>query len=86
MTQITARALRQADWKKVYQYTGATTSFSTYACDALPGLTVTHEKRGSKRTRTYYTVRGRQTDSPTQAVRLYNTVVKNEKLDTNSPR
>lgn len=69
---ISNKTLRDAEWKSVYRYIGATTGFETYACDALPGITITHNKVGSKRTTTIYRVHGKTTDSPIQAVRLYN--------------
>ena len=81
MEQITARVLRNAEWKAVYEYKGSSMSFVTYACDALPGLTITHETRGRRKTRTYYSARGRKTDSPTQAVRLYNATIKAAKAE-----
>lgn len=81
MNQITARALRSVEWKQVYSYASApgafgkpTYSFVTYACDALPGLTVTKEERSGRRHRvtTTYKFMGRKTDSPTQIVRYWN--------------
>lgn len=73
--QITARALRQAEWKPVYTYARSPAfAFTTYACDALPGLTITKERHGVKRvkTNTVYKFNGRRTDSPTQIVRYWN--------------
>lgn len=82
MEQITARALRNADWKPVYTYDngrdtaikGRRYTFTTYACGALPGVTITKEQRGTKRVRlnTSYQFQGRKTDSPTQLVRFWN--------------
>lgn len=76
LDQITARTLRNADWKPVYTYDNGRNSyaFTTYACDALPGITITKEARGTKRVRlnTVYQFQGRKTDSPTQLVRYWN--------------
>lgn len=71
---ITIKVLRDAAWKHVYRYNGVTLAFTTYASDALPGVTVTHEVtlKPKRRKRTVYTINGQRTDSPTQAVRIYN--------------
>lgn len=75
-SRISAKIMRDAEWKCVYSYVGSTTSFKTYASDAIPGLTITYDKVGSKRTKTTYTISGPnywfRTESPSQAVRLYN--------------
>lgn len=79
MEQITARALRQAEWKPVYRYNDRPGfSFTTYASDRLPGLTITKEQRGIKRVRTttIYKFGNRTTESPTQIVRFWNDYVK----------
>ncbi len=78
MQQITARVLRQAEWKPVYQYNSTVRggkSFTVYASDRLPGLTITKEVRGTSRrvrTTTFYKFAGRTTDSPTQVVKYWN--------------
>lgn len=75
---ITVRQLRGANFIQVYSYDGTSTSFVTFACDAIPGLTLTHEKRkGSKKIVITYQCHGRKTDSPSQAVKFYNRVEKN---------
>lgn len=85
MQQITARALRQAEWKPVYDYKAVHpggVSFTTYACDRLPGLTITKETRQFRRrsrVTTVYAFNKRKTDSPTQAVRYWNEHAKREK-------
>jgi len=80
MQQITARALRQAEWKVVYEYKAGPrgVSFTTYACDRLPGLTITKEVRMVRRVRTstIYKFNGKSTDSPTQVVRYWNEAAK----------
>lgn len=69
---ITTHKLRNSDWKPVYQYTGGSVSFVTYACDDIPGLTITKDLKGAKVVKTSYTVGGKISDSPTQAVRDWN--------------
>lgn len=82
-TKITAKKMRDVEWKCVYSYVGVNTSFKTYASEAIPGLTITHEKVGPKRSRTIYTIivdvmSGKaciataKTESPSQAVKIYN--------------
>lgn len=79
MEQITARALRTVEWKQVYTYESRPGyGFTTYASDALPGLTITKDRRG-KRLTTSYKFNGRKTDSPTQVVRFYNEEAKKRK-------
>lgn len=94
MEQVTARTLRNAKWDPVYTYTSApgafaksNYSFTTYACDALPGLTITKETRSWKRgTTTTYKFMGRKTDSPTQIVRYWNEHAKKAKgVDSGRP-
>lgn len=93
MQQITARALRQAEWKPVYKYDSPApggTSFVTYASDRLPGLTVTKETRGSRnrgrfRTNTIYKFGDKRTDSPTQIVRYWNEEAKKRRGDGRPP-
>jgi len=72
MPNINNKTLRDATWKQVYRYTGAKVSFITYACEEIPGLTITKDMLGAKVVKTTYTVAGKATDSPTQAVRDYN--------------
>lgn len=70
---ISTKTLRDADWKQVYQYNGLSMTFATYACVAIPDLTITHHRSSRGRTvKTTYRVFGKTTDSPTQAVRIYN--------------
>lgn len=85
---ITIKVLRDAAWKHVYRYNGVTLAFTTYASDALPGVTVTHEVtlKPKRRKRTVYTINGQRTDSPTQAVRIYNEQARKESLgDRHAP-
>lgn len=70
--KISQRMIQAADWKCVYTYVGATTSFKTFACAAIPGLTITHDKVGSRPTKKTYSVNGRKTDSVITAIRWYN--------------
>lgn len=85
-TKVTAKKMRDVEWKCVYSYIGVNTSFKTYASDAIPGLTITYDKVGSKRSKTTYTISGvtshpdlaakskwsAKTESPSQAVKIYN--------------
>lgn len=88
MEQITARTLRNVEWKPVYTYDNGRNSytFTTYACDALPGVTITKERRGTKRVKinTIYQFENRKTDSPTQLVKYWNDKVKRGKTNGNS--
>jgi hypothetical protein len=69
---ITLRQLRSVTWNRVYQYDGGNgIGFTTFACD-IERLTVTHDFRRGKRTRITYMARGQITESPSQAVRLWN--------------
>ena len=72
MMKINNKTLRDANWRQVYRYTGDKVSFITYACDTIPGLTITKDLRGAKVVKTSYTVGGKISDSPAQAVRDYN--------------
>lgn len=93
MEQITARTLRNVEWKQVYNYEGTpgkgfrSYGFTVYASDALPGLTITKERRGMKRvkTTTLYKFDGRKTDSPTQVVKYYNEKARKAKADGGRP-
>jgi hypothetical protein len=73
---INNKTLRDANWKQVYRYVGKNTGFITYACDAIPGLTITKDLRGAKVVKTTYTIQretgGAKADSPAQAIRYYN--------------
>ena len=77
---ITLKTLRDVEWKQIYAYAGVTSSFVTFGCDTLPGITITHERvqnmLSKSKVVTHYTVqteRGpRRADNPTFAVRLYN--------------
>lgn len=71
---ITVNKLQKADWKQVYHYDYSQSNcfFKTFSSD-IPGVTVTHDRKiGSKRTMIYYTVHGRRTDSPSEAVKIWN--------------
>ncbi len=77
---LTIARLQKADWKLIFQYAyndrGA--GFKTFAADALPGITVTHDKKiGASKTLIYYTVGGKRTDSPWQACKWHNASKKN---------
>lgn len=72
MTKISQRIIQEATWKCVYTYVGKTSSFRTFACDSIPGLTITHDRVGSKPTKKTYSVNGRKTDSVITAIRWYN--------------
>lgn len=72
MKPITRRLMNAGDWRQVYQYDGSSLSFTIYACDQFPGMTIAYERRGAGKVKTFYTVFGKRTDSPTQAVRLWN--------------
>lgn len=81
MDQITQRKIRDAEWAQVYAYDGKGTRFKTYACDAIPNLTITHEKIGKRRSRSVYTVIrtgevNLRTDSILHAIRSYNAEAK----------
>lgn len=72
---LTVARLQKADWKLIfaYQYNDRGAGFKTFACDALPGITVTHDKKiGASKTLIYYTVNKQRTDSPWQACKIYN--------------
>lgn len=84
MDQITARTLRNVEWKPVYEYAGVI-SFTIYASDALPGLTITKERRGKRKVNTIYKFDGRRTDSPTQVVKYYNDKARKAKTDGGRP-
>jgi hypothetical protein len=75
---LTERALRAANWRQVYRYTGAVVSFITYDCPEWPGLSITKDMRGAKVVKTTYTIGGSKTDSPAQAVRYYNAETKRQ--------
>ncbi len=77
MKPISLKTLRDATWQQVYNYVGHLTSFVTYACDEVPGLTVTHEKRRRRsKVVTTYSYKGKRVDSPIAAVRLWNNEAK----------
>ena len=73
MKQISQKTLRDATWQCVYTYSGKTLSFVIFACDALPGITIAHERtKGYAKAKTVYTVNKKRTESPSQAVKLWN--------------
>src|SRR5580693_2068697 len=73
MKPISQKILRDAAWQCVYTYSGKTLSFVIFACDALPGITIAHERaKGYAKAKTIYTVNRKRTESPSQAVRIYN--------------
>lgn len=81
MKPISTKTLRDVTWRQVYKYDGRGMRFVTFAADDVPGLTITHERalvneRPVGKVKTTYSVRypdgARRTDSPIQAVRLYN--------------
>lgn len=72
---LSVAKLQKADWRQVYSYDyndwGA--GFKTFASEALPGITVTHDRKvGAAKTLIYYTLHGRRTDSPSQACKIWN--------------
>ena len=85
MMKINNKTLRDANWRQVYRYTGDKVSFITYACDTIPGLTITKDLRGAKVVKTSYTVGGKISDSPTQAVRDYNAEEKRKRGGSQAP-
>lgn len=71
---ITVRKLQDANWVECYHYdyTQSGCFFKIFSSD-IPHVTVTHDRKiGSKRTMIYYTVHKRRTDSPSEAVKIWN--------------
>lgn len=72
---LTVARLQKVNWKLVYdyRYNDRGAGFKIFACDAVPGITVTHDKKiGASKTLIYYTVNKQRTDSPWQACKWYN--------------
>lgn len=85
MRSITAKMLRDAEWLPVYTYVGSgkSASFRVFGCH-IPNITIVHDYltkcNNSRKVKISYRVFGRTTDSPIQAVRLYNEEVRKASL------
>lgn len=69
---LTLKRMQSSEWKVVYTYVGSSKSFQVLACDAILGLTIVHDRVRGVKIRSTYRINGKSTDSPIQAVRLYN--------------
>lgn len=77
---ITIKQFRAMTWKKVYEYAGKVNHFETYSCEALPGVTITHDFKKGKPTRITYAVGKRRTESPSQLVKWINAIERQEEI------
>lgn len=71
---LTLKSLGELPWTQIYFYEREDQRvwFKTFD-SGKKGLTITHNKRlGVKQVQIYYTVHGRKTDSPSQAIKWYN--------------
>lgn len=66
---LSMSAFRALQWKEVYHYEGQNVSFKVFGCD-LEGLVIVHDAKPRKKVT--YRACGKSTDSPSQAVKIYN--------------